>query len=295
MTSLDFVDLLQEYKTVLGGLFIGIATIIGVVMNASYTRRVERQTKYEADASFSSAIASELSDNADNLMDLYFQISCPKKKKKSSKITGYKQLNTLAYEGLMEQIGNLGPTLSFMVVDVYGDVLKIGTQLHDLSDDEIYDAREELQPDIQAVLVKAITGSIALYLYADYMSGKKWMNAIKPQRLLWIEQTLDMFFHYVGKTDTDIDFITQEDDQDVPFLKRFKDPEKRRYIKAIFKTINHTHDQFHRVQAWQAQIMLRSLSYKLHNMLTMFLDQSPPEYYILSERCYDEIVQKISR
>ncbi len=292
---MDFVDVLQEYKTVLGGVFIGVATIVGVVMNAAYTRRVERQAKREDNASFSSAIASELIDNADNLMDLYFQISCPQKTQKSLKITGYKQFNTLAYESLLEHIGKLGPTLSFMVVDVYGDVMKIKTRLNTLTDDEIYGCKDELQPDIQDVLVKAVTGSVMLYLYADYMSGRKWMDAIKPQRLLWIEKTLDMFFDYVGKTDTDLDFISQEDDHDVTFLKRFKDPDKRLYIKDFFKTINHTHDRLHHAEAWQAQILLRSLSYKLHNMLTMFLDHSPPEYYILSERSYDEIVKKMSR
>ncbi len=291
---MEFIDLLQEYKTVLGGIFIGTATITGVVINAAYNRHVERKTKLEGDASFCSAIASELIDNADNLMDLYFQISCPQQKKKTSKIIGYKQFNTLAYESLLEQIGKLGPALSFMAVDVYGDIIKLGTRLNELNDDAIYDARDELQPDIQAVLVKAITGSVVLYLYADYMSGKKWMDAIKPQRLLWIEKTLDMFFHYVGKTDTDLEFIAQEDDQDVPFLKRFTNPEKRRYIKNFFKTIDRTHDKFHHVAPWQAQIMLRSLSYQLYNMLTMFLDHSPPEYYLLSERTYADIVRKIA-
>ncbi len=291
---MDFLDLLSEYKAVLGGIFIGCATITGVLINAAYNRHLERKNKQEDEANFSSAIASELIDNADNLMDLYFKISCPKNRKSKSKIIGYKQFNTLVYESLLEQIGKLGPALSFMAVDVYGDILKIRAELNALSEDEIYEAREDIQGDIQSILVKAITGSVVLYLYADYMSGRRWMDAIKPQRLLWIEKTLDMFFHYVDQAEPDDDFITQDDEQDVPFLKRFKNPEKRRYIKNLFKNIDSMHDKFHHVAPWKAQIMLRSLSYQLHNMLTMFLGKSSPEYYILSERSYGDIVKKIS-
>lgn len=286
-------DLFVEYKTVLGGIFIGCATITGVSLNIAFSRRLQRQTERENYASFSSALASELTDNADNLIDLYFQISHPSSK--SSRITGYKQFNTLAYEELLQEIGRLGPVLSFMVVDVYGEILKHKALFQAMSNDEIIENRDELLPDIQVLLVKAITSSIVMYLYADYMSGHKWLYAIRPQRFLWVEKTLDTFFHYVGKTDCDLEFILQEDDQDVPFLKRFKAPEKRKRIKHFFAALETVFDQFHRVDSWQAQIILRGLSYETHNMLTEFLDLSPDEYYVLSEKSYAEIIHNITK
>lgn len=288
---MSFLDLLSEYKTVIGGFSIAVATVIAVAMNLSYNRRVERQSKREKNASFGSAIASELVDNADNLMELYFQISSPQGK--SSKVTGYKEFSVMAYERLLEQIGALGPALSFMVVDVYGDIRKIKTRLNSMSDEDIFAGQDDILTDVQAALIKTITASVTMYLYADYMSGRQWIALIRDQRILWIERRLDDFFQYVDKTDHDVDFVPLDDESDVPFLKRFKDPEKRKHIKSLFEDINETFAQLHHVEAVHAQIMLRALSYTLKNTLVTFLDLEPYEYDLSAEQGYAEIVQKI--
>ncbi len=285
---MDFYSFLNEYKAVIGTLSIAFATVLAVSMNLAYSRRADMRQKRERDASFGSAIASELVDNADNLMDLYFQIS--RSTAKSTKITGYKEFSIFAYQGLLEQIGTLGPSLSFMVVDVYGDIVKLKTRLGTMNAEDILADKDDLLPDIQNTLVKVMTCSIMMYFYADYMSGKNWLKAIKRQRVLWVEYMLESFLEYVDKTDHSADFLGIDDGEEITFLKRFTDPEKRKHIKSLFEAIDHSYTRFNHVETWQAQLILRALSYKLSNTLMIFLDLEPSEYSLSSEKEYKRII-----
>lgn len=286
MESFEFI---QSYKGILGGLAIAIATVIAMLLNLIYSRKAHNAEKNATDASFCSSIAAELMDNAHNLMQLSNQISAPKSKR--FKIITYKQFSNQVYEALIPQLGLTGPSLSFMVVDVYGDILKLKTQLDELSEKELLAIKDEVIPDIQYILAKTVTASVIMYFYADYMSGKKWMKGIQNHRILWLERSIDQVCEFIGKTDSDQDFTyigAADEGSHISFLKRFRQPEKRKKVKSLFVTVERCLIHLQHEKPWRAQIMLRALSYKLHNTITSFMDLAPDYYDEAAEEEYAE-------
>lgn len=283
---MDWIDFLDSYKTVLGGFSIAIATVIAVIMNMHHNTKAALEKRREKSASLASALASELIDNSHVLMDFYFQIEEAKEQKKS--VIYYNQINSITYEKLLEQIGELGSDLSFMIVDVYGDIRRLKKRLDVMEENDLLKKGEELIPEIQELLVKAMTSSIVMYFYADYMSGKKWMETIMPMRLLWLERALDEFFSYVGRANFDIDIAEENKKQD--FLKRIKDKKKRELIKNLFYTTRNTMNKLYGEKHWRAQLTLSALSYRLKNTFTLFLDGKPSDYDRLSELQYQDFL-----
>ena len=288
---MDWTLFLENYKTVLGGLAIALATVIAVLINLAYTRRAQNQERKAIDASFSSSIAAELMDNAHNLMQLYFQISTPKSKR--FKIVTYKQFSSEVYQSLLNQLGKIGPSLSFMVVDVYGDIMKLRTQLDELNDAEVVKIKDEVLPYLQLILAKTVTTSVILFFYADYMSGRRWMRTIQNHRILWMERTIDEVCEYIGKMDseTDFDYVATEEETHMAFLKRFKQPAKRKKVKSLFITVERCLIQLRSEEPWRAQIMLQALSYKIQNTLISFMDIEPNLYDTLAEEDYAEHIE----
>lgn len=266
---MEWLPFLSEYKGFLGGFSIAVATVCAVLINLNHNRRAELRLKRERNASFSSAIASELIDNAHNLMDLYFQISSTQPGR--NKINSYKQFSLLAYEKLLDQIGQIGPELSFMVVDVYGDIRRMKINLDLMTDQEVMDQHDEILPDVQEVLIKTITISVVMYFYADYMSGKDWMRHIMKQRMIWLERTLYDFCMYVDKTDIDLDFLDHEENPTLAFYKRFRDPAKREKMQHLLEDINAALTQMRGEPPWRAQLSLKQLSVQIQKMLQCFL------------------------
>ena len=120
---MDFLTLLNENKTVLGGIFIGCATITGVTLNIFYSKLLDARLKKEKTASTASALAAELLYNSYSLRQLYLEIYTQKAKK--PKVTEYRHIDWQVYEELLLQVGDLGSSLTFMVVDAYGDIKKV--------------------------------------------------------------------------------------------------------------------------------------------------------------------------
>ena len=289
---MGFMEFVNEYKGMIGGLSIAMATVFAMLMNLRYVQHTDYKNKRNKDASFSSAIASELMDNAHNLMVLYLQIE---KGVSSRKIIGYKQFSTHVYEHLLGQIGQLGSTLSFMVVDVYGDIKKMKSQLDELTDKQIIKKDDELLPDIQTMLIKTITTSIIMHLYADYKSGNKWMLAIRRHRLLWIERNIDEFFQYLGKTEQDVEFIDNGENNDLIFMRRFTDATKRQQIRELFKVIKNVLLTLGKEDPSKAQLTLRALGYRINNTLTSFLDTEVDTYDLLFEEEYNDYLVEAER
>ena len=129
-----------------------------------------------------------------------------------------------------------------------------------------------------------------MYLYSDYMNGRKWIAKIRDQRVIRIERTLEGFCRFVEKTEYDIDFITSKEEGDLEFRKRFQGKEERRNIKELFASVQNVLNKFSRYNLWQAQLSIRALSYKIQNRLVMFLGIEPDEYDVLSEQEYEKFL-----
>ncbi len=285
---MDWIILLKQYAGLIGMTMIAVATIIAVIINLRYAKKADLKMRRDNSASFSSAIASELIDNSHNLIELYFEISSLKPK--SNKITMTKQLDTSSYKTLLAEIGQLGPDLSFIVVDVYSDISKLKTHLSLFNNSEIIANRDDLLPEIQTILVKVISTAIIMYGYADYMSGKKWLRAIIKHRILWLEQTINDFCQYIGETDQKLDFTPVEENDDMIFSHRFKNKKKRDTIQKLLITYERLLYQMPTMNQGQAQRAFRALGYKLNNTFTIFLGLEPKGYARIYEDAYKEFL-----
>lgn len=285
---MEILVLLKQYAGLIGMGLIAVATIVAVIMNLRYLKRAEVKLRRDRSASFSSALASELVDNNHNLIELYFEISSLKPK--SNKITMTKQLDTSSYKTLLSEIGQLGPDLAFIVVDVYSDIAKLKTQLSANTNSEIIANRDELLPEIQTILVKVISTAVIMYSYADYMSGKSWMKAITDQRIIWLEQTINDFCQYIGETDQKLDYIPVEKQDNLPFSKRFRSKKKRNSIEDLLTTYRSLLIRMRKMKQGEAQRALRALEYKLNNTFMIFLGIEPTGYARIYEEAYKEFL-----
>ncbi|MGH1398383.1 MAG: hypothetical protein ACRBCT_04130 [Alphaproteobacteria bacterium] len=267
---MDFTGFLHEYKTVLGGLSIAIATVTAVYFNYLAMRKAERRQKAEGTASFAAAIASELSDNADNLTDLYFEIESVKLNPR--KIALYQNFQTRVYEALLSSIGDLGAALSYMVVDVYGDLSKLSTWLELAKNSELQSEQDELLHDIKCILSKTLTTAIVILLYSDRLNGRSYVREVHEKRIIWVERMLDKFCTYVSETGDEVEFIGEGDNPDVEFSKRFPRKEDREKIKYLISVIRRAVNEANKRKIWRAPLVYRALSYEIHEVLKYFLN-----------------------
>ncbi len=282
---MGIIELLESNKAILGGLSIAIATLIAVLINLWHTKRHEQQQLRQNQASFASALAAELIDNSQNLIDLYLEMESVEFRK--HKITLFKHFDQIVYQTLLHNLGELGSSLSFLIVDIYGDIKKIKARLEVLSPEEIVSDRVNILPDIQQILVKTTTGSIVMLFYASYLSGSKFMKAVRERHMIWVEKTIDQYCQYVAKIDKSLDFTSlDEDDSDKEFFKRFANAEDKSRMKALFQEIETVFDQLHGRRRWEAALKLRALSYKISNTLNHFLEIEPSEYELTAEQQY---------
>jgi len=270
------MDFLHEYKGVLGGLSIAIATIVAVYFNYLTARKNERRLKHESTASFAAAIASELADNADNLTDLYFEVE--NKKLNERKIAVYQDFHTKVYEALLAQIGDLGSALSYMVVDVYGDLSKLSLRLEQAKSADIQSEQDELQHDIKRILSKTLTTSIVILLYSDRLNGRSYANEIHQKRTIWVERLLDKFCTYVSESEDGFEFIGEGENPNGDFAKRFAKKEDREKIRHLIAVIKKAVREMNRHKTWRAPLILRALSYEVHDVLKHFLNIERSSY-----------------
>jgi hypothetical protein len=270
MEFFDFHSFLTEYKTMLGGLAIALATIIAVYFNYIATRRAERRLKYENTASFAAAIASELADNADNLTDLYFEIE--NKKLNERKIAVYQDFHVKVYEALLSKIGDLGAALSYMVVDVYGDLNKLSLRLEQARSSDIQTEQDELQYDIKRILSKTLTTSIVILLYSDRLNGRSYVREVHLKRVIWMERLLDKFCTYVSDSQDGFEFIGEGANPNGDFAKRFARKEDREKIRRLIRVVKQAVKECNRNKIWRAPLILRALSYEIHDVLKYFLN-----------------------
>lgn len=285
---MESLVLLKQYAGLIGMGLIAIATIVAVIINLRYLKKSEGKIKRDRNASFSSVLASELTDHNHSLVELYFEISSLEPK--SNKITMTKQLDTSSYKTLLADIGQLGPDLAFIVVDVYGDITKLKTQLSTYTNSEIIANRDELLPEIQTILVKVISTAVIMYSYADFMSGKSWMKAIKKQRIIWLEQTINNFCQYIGETDQKLDFTPVEKQDNISFSKRFRNKKSRAYIEDLLSTYEELLVRMRNMKSGEAQRALRALEYKINNTFLGFLGIEPTGYARIYEDAYKEFL-----
>lgn len=287
---MDPLTLVSEYKAILGGAVIGSATITGVVLNVLHNKRIDARIKKERTASTASAIASELLYNSHNLRHLYLELYTQKAKK--PKLTEYKHIDMQVYQEFLTQIGELGSSLTFMVVDAYGDIKKMKGRMELLSEESTLQKsdKDAILTDIKFALVKTLSCSLVMYVYADYMNGETWVKQIREQRIIRIERTIENFCKFVEQTEMEMDFITTEEEGGLEFRKRFKNKEARKNIKELFLTVHEVLGNLPKYNIWKAQLSLRALSYKMQNTLTYFLDVKPDEYDLLSEQEYNKLL-----
>ncbi len=283
MTILDF---LAEYKGLIGGFSIAVATVIAVLISIKNSIRAEHRLNRRKSASYASAISSELIHAFHNLIALYSEIESLKGKK--NEVINHRYFYILAYEKLLDAIGDLGSSLAYLTADVYGEIKKIQDQLEILEIETVIENKEEILLRIQTALSKTLACSTTLLLYSDYLNGNKFLSEMRPRRLLWIERLLDEFCKYVAKIDNDMEFVAAEENLNMAFLKRFRHTEDVTVIKSLFINIHNALDKMPHYKPWQVQLILRALSYKFLNSLSHFLDIEPNEYDILAEREYDE-------
>ncbi|MEZ5918463.1 MAG: hypothetical protein R3D66_00555 [Alphaproteobacteria bacterium] len=192
----------------------------------------------------------------------------------------------------MNDIGELGSSLTFMVVDVYGDIKKVKGRMEVLAEDgSVRQNQEFILSTIQHALVKSLARSLIMFLYADYLTGPKFMKSIKDQRIIRIERTLDGFCRFVEKIDGQMDFIGADEQSDIEFRHRFSDTADREEIKFLFESV---HTVLGTIQSgqplWRVQLSLRALSYKLQNTLSRLMNIEPDEYDVMSEQEYERFI-----
>lgn len=286
---MDILQLLAENKTVLGGIFIGSATITGVALNIIYNKTIDRGLKREKTASTASALAAELLYNSYSLRQLYLEIYLQTAKKPT--VTEYRHIDTQVYQEMLVHIGELGSSLSFMIVDSYGYIKKVKGRMELLSDEGVFTQdKDRMLKDIKLALVKTLACSLAMYLYSDYMNGRSWIKQIREQRIIRIERTLEGFCKFVEKTESEMDFITSKEQSGLEFRKRFQDKEYRKSIKELFVSVHNVLQRLPGQNIWRAQLAVRALSYKIQNTLIVFLDMEPDEYDVMSEQEYNKML-----
>ena len=281
---MSFFEFLENYKTVLGAFSIAVATVIAVLINLNHSRRTEHRLKKEKNATFSSAIAAELLDNAHNLMELHLEIA--KKGAKLQRINQFKAFHFDVYKNVLTEIGRLGPALSFMIVDIYGDLQKIDKYLEFTPEKNMNQDKKETLLDIQFILAKALTGSAIISFYADYMLGRRWMRSVTNQRILWLENTLDSFCQYADTAEKEHDFY--KFDEHVDFTQRLQNKQHQDIARELFNSIQRVLDTIPRKRTWRVQLILRAFSYKMQATLLNLLDIETPLYIIKSEKEYRE-------
>lgn len=281
---MSLFEFLENYKTVLGAFSIAVATVIAVLINLNHSRRTEHRLKKEQNATFSSAIAAELLDNAHNLMELHLEIA--KKGAKLQRINQFKAFNFEVYKNVLTEIGRLGPALSFMIVDIYGDLQKMDKYLEFTPEKNMNEDKEEILLDIQFILAKTLTGSAIISFYADYMLGARWMRSVTNQRILWLENTLDSFCQYVDTAEKEHDFY--KFDEDVDFTQRLQNKKHQEKARELFNSIKRVLHTIPRKRTWRVQLVLRAFSYKMQATLLNLLDIETPLYIIKSEKEYRE-------
>ncbi|NCT40797.1 MAG: hypothetical protein GW778_03950 [Alphaproteobacteria bacterium] len=282
MEQSHFILFLQEYKAVLGGLSIAIATIIAVYFNYIATRKAERRLKHENTASHAAAIAAELTDNADNLTDLYFEIE--NKKLNARKIAEYQEFNTLVYKALLSSIGDLGAALSYMVVDVYGDLSKLSLRLELAKNSDIQAEQEELLWTIKRILSKTMTTSIVILLYSDRLNGRSYVREVHDKRVIWMERMLDKFCTYVSEAEDGFEFIGDGENPNGDFAKRFARKEDRDKIRYLIRVIGQAVNQSNKSKIWRSSLVFRALAYEIHDVLKYFLN--------IERSVYDQTLQE---
>ena len=282
MEPSSFALFIQEYKTVLGGLSIALATIIAVYFNYIASRKAEHRLKSENTASHAAAIAAELTDNADNLTDLYFEIE--NKKLNSRKIAEYQEFNTLVYKALLSSIGDLGAALSYMVVDVYGDLNKLSLRLEHAKNSDIHAEQDEMLYTIKRILSKTITTSIVILLYSDRLNGRSYVREVHEKRIIWVERMLGKFCEYVSEAEDGFEFIGEGGNPNGEFAKRFASKKGREKVRHLIKVIKQAVDQANRSKSWRAPLVFRALSYEIHAVLKYFLR--------IQRNFYDETLQQ---
>ena len=253
----------------MGGLFIGIATVVAVYFNYLATRRNERRQKAEGTASFAAAIASELADNVDNLTDLYFEIQNDKLNLR--KIAEYQEFHTQVYEALLNKIGDLGAALSYIVVDIYNDLSKLSVRLELAQKSDIKHDQDELLEKIKRILSKSITTSIVILLYSDRLNGRSYVREVQDKRIIWLERMLDKFCTYVSEADEDMEFIDSEENPDSDFVKRFPRKEDRDKMRHLLRLVESAMEQANKERVWRSSLIFRALSYEIHDVLKHFL------------------------
>jgi len=286
---IDVFAFIADNKALFSGIFIGCATIIGVTLNIFYNRLIDSRLKKEKTASTASALAAELLYNSYSLRQLYLEIYTQKAKK--PKVTEYKHIDLQVYQELLTQIGELGSSLTFMVVDSYGDIKKVKGRMELLSEDGFMAKdKETILKDIKLALVKTLSCSIAMYLYSDYMNGRQWLKQITEQRVIRIERTLEGFCKFAEKAQIEMNFIPSEEQNDLEFRKRFQNKDDREKIKSLFLSVRSLLESIPKYNAWRAQLSIRALSYKIQNTLVVFLDMEPNEYDVLSDQEYSKFL-----
>ena len=132
-----------------------------------------------------------------------------------------------------------------------------------------------------------------MHLYADYKTGINWIITTRKHRLLWIESNLDEFFQYLGKTEQEFDFIDDEENQDLIFMRRFPDSNQRQLIRELFKTIKYILLTIGKEKPWRTQLILRAFAFKLSNMLAIFLGKEIDKYELRFEQEYQEYLDTV--
>lgn len=278
----SFFAFLDSYKTVLGGLSIALATVVAVYLNYIVSKKTARRQRNERVASIAAALASELMDNTDNLIELYNEIEG--KNTKRHKVLQHQSFQSLAYEKLLSQIGEVGAPLSFMLVDVYGDLIKLTRTLGVLSIQEIVSEEEDFLILIKEILAKALTTSIVVILYSDFLNGRRYSFEIQSKREVWIEQTLDTFCTYVSESEDEVDLVYTQQTGDGDFAKSFPKKEDRQQIKEVLSAIQKAIKKANKEPAWKAPLIFRALSYKIQMVLTYFLG--------LENSIYEQVLQE---
>lgn len=287
---MDLLTFIDTNKAFLGTFSIAVATLIAVLISSQHSKRVENRQRKRAQASFASAIAAELIDNALGLIQLYLTLDEPKNTF-TQQINGQKNFEFTAYDRLLDRIGDLGTSLSYMLLDTYADIRKLHISLRDMDNKELYDEREGVQEHIQSTLVKTLTSAFVVLLYADYLSGAKFVKEVKTKRIVWIERVMDEFCQYVARIDEEVDFTTAEEKANILFSRRFKNPEDVARMRHMFQTIHAALDRCGGKQIWQAQLIFTALALNIQHTLGYFLNITPNDYDIQAARLHEDYLQ----